>query len=184
MPDDIRTALERSECLFDRETVDRAVDQMAIRITLALHDEWPVIICVMNGGIIVAAELLLRLHFPLEVDYLHVTRYADTTHGGEIEWRAAPSGPVAGRNVLLVDDILDEGKTLAAAVDRLKALGATTVRTAVLVQKTIARPAALVPDFIGLTCPDRYVFGRGMDYRGHWRNLGEIRALATHREDP
>jgi len=174
----VRRALEGSECLFDRETVDRAIDQMAIRITLALHDAWPIVVCVMNGGLVVAAELLQRLRFPLELDYLHVTRYADGTRGGEIEWRAAPTGSVAGRTVLLVDDILDEGKTLAAAVGKLAALGATSVRTAVLAQKSIARPPALAPDFVGLTCPDRYVFGRGMDYRGHWRNLTEIRALA------
>jgi hypoxanthine phosphoribosyltransferase len=180
---DVRTALERSECLFDRATVERAIDQMAIRITLALHDAWPIVVCVMNGALVVTADLLERLHFPLELDYLHVTRYADSTRGGELEWHSAPRVPMTGRTVLLVDDIIDEGKTLAAAVERLEAMGAGSVRTAVLLQKAIARRAAITPDFVGLTCPDRYVFGRGMDYRGHWRNLAEIRALPAQQAD-
>jgi hypoxanthine phosphoribosyltransferase len=179
VPAGVAAALERSEVIYDRAAVERAVDQLAIRIALELHDRHPVLVAVMNGGIVIAADLLMRLRFPLEVDYLHVTRYGDDTRGGELDWRALPRTPLAGRTVLLVDDIFDVGTTLAAAVARIQALGALDVRTAVLARKEVSRATAHEPDFVGLGVPDRYVFGRGMDFRGHWRNLPEIRALAA-----
>lgn len=179
VPEDVRLALERSDVLFDRTDVDRAIDQLAIRVSLELHDRHPVVVCVMNGGIVVTSDLLQRLRFPLELDYIHLSRYGDETRGGEIVWHALPRTSLVGRVVLLVDDIFDVGLTLAAAVERLASLGATEVRTAVLARKRVARDVTIEPDFVGLEVPDRYVFGRGMDYRGHWRNLSEIRALAS-----
>lgn len=177
LPSEVREVLAHSEVVFDRETVERAIDRMSVRITLALHDQHPVLMCVLTGGLVLAGDLMQRLRFPLELDYLHVTRYAGGTQGGALEWRLLPRLPLLGRTVLLVDDIFDAGITLAAGVDRIRALGAADVRTAVLVQKSVTRTVTLQPDFVGLECPDRYVFGRGMDYRGHWRNLAEIRAL-------
>jgi hypoxanthine phosphoribosyltransferase len=176
---DVRDALERSSVLYDADTIERTLDRMAVRITLALEDSHPIVVCVMSGGLVVTADLLRRLRFPLELDYLHVTRYAETTRGGELVWHALPRHAVAGRVVLLVDDILDVGVTLAASVSRLTEAGATAVRTAVLVKKRVTREVTLEPDFWGLEVPDRYVFGRGMDYRGHWRNLAEIRVLSA-----
>jgi len=174
--------LARSEIVFDRATVDRAIDQMAIRITLALHDQHPVLMCVLTGGLVVAGDLMQRLRFPAELDYLHVSRYRGT-RGGSLEWRVLPRLALSGRTVLIVDDIFDAGITLSAAVTRVRELGATDVRTAVLVRKHVARTVDLEPDFVGLECPDRYVFGRGMDYQGHWRNLAEIRALPVGGHD-
>jgi hypoxanthine phosphoribosyltransferase len=177
VPSDIIAARAAAECLFDEAAVQRAVDQLAVRLTLRLHDAHPIVMCVMNGGMILTAELLLRLHFPLEVSYVHATRYRDTTQGAVLEWRAAPAADVAGRTVLLVDDVLDEGHTLAAVDARLRESGATNVVTAVLVDKQIGRPRPVRVDDAALACPDRYLFGHGMDYRGHWRNLAGVYAL-------
>ncbi len=177
VPSDILAARDAAECLFDATAVERAVDQLAVRLTLRLHDAHPIVMCVMNGGMILTAELLLRLQFPLEVSYVHATRYRDATQGSVLEWRALPAADVAGRTVLLIDDVLDEGHTLAAVDARLRESGAVTVVTAVLVDKQIGRSRPVRVDDAALQCPDRFLFGHGMDYRGHWRNLAGIYAL-------
>jgi hypoxanthine phosphoribosyltransferase len=177
VPSDIIAAREAAECLFDAAAVERAVDQLAVRLTIALHDAHPIVMCVMTGGIILTAELLLRLHFPLEVSYVHATRYRDATQGAVLEWRAQPASDVSGRAVLLIDDVLDEGHTLAAVAARLRESGAVRIVTAVLVDKEIGRPRPVRVDEAALHCPDRFLFGHGMDYRGHWRNLAGVYAL-------
>ena len=174
---DILAAREAAECLFDSAAVERAVDQLAVRLALRLDEAHPIVMCVMNGGMILTAELLLRLHFPLEVSYVHATRYRDATRGALLDWRALPSIDVRGRTVLLVDDVLDEGHTLAAVVERLRESGAGTIVIGVLVDKDIGRPRPVRVDEAALHCPDRFLFGHGMDYRGHWRNLAGIYAL-------
>jgi hypoxanthine phosphoribosyltransferase len=177
VPPDVLAARDAAECLFDEPEVERAIDQLSIRLTLALAEVHPVVVCVLNGGLPLTAELMLRFHFPLELTYVHATRYRDALRGAQIEWRAVPDMPLEGRHVLVVDDVLDEGHTLAAVVERLTALGARSVRTAVLVDKVIGRPRPVAVDDAALSCPDRFLFGHGMDYRGHWRNLGGIYAL-------
>ncbi len=177
VPLDILAARDAAECLWDATHVERAIDQLAVRLAVRLADSDPIVMCVMNGGLILTAELLLRLHFPLELGYVHATRYRDSTRGAALAWQASPSIAVAGRTVLLIDDVLDEGHTLAAVVERLRESDAAAVVTAVLVDKDIGRPRPVRVDEAALTCPNRYLFGHGMDYRGHWRNLAGIYAL-------
>src|SRR5512144_928491 len=167
IPADILAAREAAECLYDAYAVARAVDQLAVRLAVRLDGAHPIVMCVMNGGVILTAELLLRLHFPLEVSYVHATRYRDATRGALLEWRALPSIDVAGRTVLLVDDVLDEGHTLAAIVEKLHEMQAAAIVTGVLVDKQIGRPRPVRVDEAALHCPDRFLFGHGMDYRGH-----------------
>lgn len=156
---------------------------MAREISAALADSFPLVLCVMRGGIVFAGQLLPQLRFPLELDYLDLTRYGDATRGGEIAWNAAPTQAVAGRVVLVVDDILDEGHTLAAICAKLESCGASRVLSAVFAEKDIGRPRQANPDFIGVKLPNRYVFGFGMDVRGAWRNLPEIYALREGSEE-
>ncbi len=174
---DVNAARAAAECLFDAAAVARAVDQLAVRLAVRLDGTHPIVMCVMNGGLILTAELLLRLHFPLEVAYVHATRYRDATQGATLEWRALPSADVDARTVLLIDDVLDEGHTLAAVVDRLRAGGAAAIVTSVLVDKEVAGPRPVRVDEAAVRCPDQFLFGHGMDYRGHWRNLAGIYAL-------
>lgn len=164
---DVRASAEQ---LYDVATVERAVDAMAAAITAMLHDKNPLLLTVMTGGIVPAGMLLQRLDFPLQVDYIHVTRYGDKTSGGEITW-VKPPPDVEGRTVLLVDDLLDHGLTLQAAVDRCLENGAAAVLTAVLLVKQIEQRSGLArTDFHALETGDRYLFGLGMDYKHYWRN--------------
>lgn len=175
--------LARSELLHDATAVGLAYDRMAAAITARLADREPVVLGMMLGGLIATAELAQRLRFPLRLDYLHATRYRGATRGSELHWVARPAQALAGRSVLLVDDILDEGVTLAAVIEACQRQGAQEVLSAVLVRKRHGRALPGVrADFVGLEVPDRYVFGCGMDWHECFRNLPELRALAPEDE--
>jgi hypoxanthine phosphoribosyltransferase len=175
----LRQIRDEAIMLHGPEVVTAALDRMAGEITVALDGTLPIVICVLNGGIIPTWHLLTRLAFPLETDYLHATRYRGKTTGGrEIAWLCKPHLSLQGRTVLLVDDILDEGHTLKAISEYCRDSGASRVYTAVLVEKHHdRRVAGMIADFIGLAVEDRYVFGCGMDYKGYLRNLHGIFTL-------
>ena len=171
------TLLATADLIHSADTVAAAVGRVARAITARLHDCNPLLLCVMKGGVPFAGQLMTQLSFPLEFDYVDVSRYGPATAGGELSWRVEPSQRVNGRTVLVVDDILDEGLTLAAIRDRLLAMGATACYTAVLADKLNGITKPLRADFVALTVPDRFVFGYGMDARGAWRNLSAIYAM-------
>lgn len=175
----LRQIRDEAEMLHGPEAVTGALDRMADEITAALDGTLPIVICVLNGGIIPTGHLLTRLAFPLETDYLHATRYRGKTTGDrEIVWLCKPHLPLQGRTVLLVDDILDEGHTLNAISGYCRDSGAAQVYTAVLVEKHHdRRVSGMTADFVGLAVEDRYVFGCGMDYKGYLRNLNGIFTL-------
>lgn len=173
-PPGVLAARHRAELLFDRAQVIHAIDQLAVRLSVALAELNPLLICVMNGGLPFSAALMQRLHFPLQMSYVHVGRYGDATVGGELEWYAKPDISLEGRHVVFVDDILDRGITLRCLVDWAGVAGADSVRTVVLLDKAVTGSRATLADFTALTCPDRYVFGWGMDFEGYWRNLPDI----------
>ena len=176
---DILKIHNNAECIHDAAAVQHILDRMAADITAAMADSLPIILCVMNGGIIMTGHLLTRLTFPLEIDYLQATRYQGETRGEEVAWLCRPRLSLAGRTVLVVDDILDEGLTLAAILDYCSEQGARAVYSAVLVEKMHERKAGgLRADFVGLQVEDRYVFGYGMDYHGYLRNVKGIYAVA------
>lgn len=155
---------------------------MAVAIRQQLAGTNPVLVCLMNGGVVPFGKLLTRLPFPLQVDYVHATRYGARIQGGDLEWIAGPFVPARDRTVLLVDDILDEGTTLAAIQARYQSDGAKQVFKAVLTRKDRPRKEAIDVDFVGLDIPDRYVFGYGMDYKGYLRNAPGIYAVAAIHE--
>jgi hypoxanthine phosphoribosyltransferase len=169
--------------LYDAKAISAALDRMAEEITAALSGTVPVILCILSGSIIPTGHLLTRLSFPLEIDYLHASRYQGETTGKHIEWRCTPATSLADKDVLVVDDILDEGKTLQAVYDFCYEQGARRVLSAVLVKKEHdRRPDNIVADFTGLSVEDKYVFGFGMDYHGYLRNLNGIYALGPEDE--
>ncbi|MHB8937887.1 MAG: hypoxanthine-guanine phosphoribosyltransferase [Thiobacillus sp.] len=169
--------LDNAECVASADTVQAVINRMAGEIAGTLAAELPLVLAVMGGAVVFAGQLLPRLNFPLEFDYLHVTRYRGNTRGGEVEWRVLPGQNVAGRSVLVLDDILDEGETLAAIRDKLHEMGAARVWSAVLTNKDNGLDKPIQADFVGLDVPNRYVFGCGMDAYGLWRNLPAIYAL-------
>jgi len=171
-----RDAFARADCLYDQTAVAQAMDRMAAAIAADLADRDPILMCVMNGGLVPTAMLMERLHFPLRVDYLHATRYRERTSGTELQWKKHHDADIRGRCVLVVDDILDEGYTLEAILAYCRSEGAAEVRSAVLAHKLHDRGVELQADYAALTVPDRYVFGYGMDYKGYWRNAPGIYA--------
>jgi hypoxanthine phosphoribosyltransferase len=171
------SVLQEADLVCTEEQVRQALARMASEIEARLRERNPLVLCVMGGSVVFTGQLLPLLRFPLQFDYLHATRYDGSTRGGEITWKVAPRQPVAGRVVLVLDDILDEGTTLAAIRGRLLEDGAAEVLCAVFADKEIGRSKPIRPDFVGIKLPDRYVFGFGMDVEEAWRNLPAIYAL-------
>jgi len=170
--------LEQAELIYSAEQVHRVIEQLADNINQQLADvSQPVIVLpIMNGGLVLAGQLIPQLKFPLFIDYLHATRYRNSTRGHEeIHWRVRPQHELKGQTLLLIDDIYDEGHTLQSIVDFCRQQGAARVYSAVLVVKDHPRETAMLEsDFSGLRVEDRYVFGFGMDYKGYHRNLNGI----------
>jgi len=169
--------LENSDLVAGAGEVRSAIDRLAGEIEREMKDRYPLVLVVMGGAVVFAGQLLPLLRMPLDVDYIHATRYGAATTGGGIEWRVEPPRGIRGRDILVLDDILDGGQTMRAIRDRLLGGGAASFRCAVLVEKDLRREKPLAPDFVGLRIPDRFVFGCGMDAKGYWRNLPEIRAM-------
>ena len=165
-------------CVASADEVRDALTRMAAQIARQ-HLPGPVVLlCVMRGGLLAAAELLTRLELPLRLDYVQVSRYREGTRPAELNWEVLPREPLAGASVIVVDDIFDEGCTLEAIVRYCLAQGAPRVLSAVLVEKLHDRKrTAWRPDIVGLSLPDRYLFGFGMDYKGYLRNCPAIYAL-------
>jgi hypoxanthine phosphoribosyltransferase len=171
--------LETADLICPEAQVLAALERMAGEITGVLAKENPLVLPVMGGAVVFTGHLLPLLRFPLEFDYLHVSRYDGRTRGAEVQWKVGPRTDIRGRTLLVLDDILDEGNTLAAIRDRLLAEGAGKFYSAVFAQKDIGRPKPIAADFVGVTVPDRYVFGFGMDINEYWRNLPAVYALKT-----
>ena len=169
--------LREAELICSEAETAAAVRKVAQEITRRLEKKVPLVLSVMGGGVVFAGQILPLLRFPLEVDYIHVTRYAGTTRGGEIQWKVAPRTSVSGRSVLVLDDVLDEGHTLAAVRERLLKDGAAEVLLAVFCEKDLGRPKPIRADFVGAMLPDKYLFGFGMDVNEAWRNLPAVYAL-------
>lgn len=165
--------------LFDGNQVQYALKRVAEQIAEQTRGEELVVQCVMNGGLFTTALLVPHIPNLMCMDYVHASRYRGNTYGGQLQWKAGPNVDMRGHTVLVVDDIFDEGHTLKAICDYCTESGASTVLSAVLVNKEHDRKVeGFVPDFIGLNVPDRYVFGSGMDYKGYLRNHAGIYAVA------
>jgi hypoxanthine phosphoribosyltransferase len=169
--------LKDSDLIASAAEVQAAVQRLAAEIEVELSKKYPLVLAVMGGAVVFAGQILPLLRFPLDFDYVHASRYGAMTRGSRIEWRVKPPALVRGRTVLVLDDILDHGETMNAIRNGLLELGARSVHCAVLVEKTLKEPKPIKPDFVGLKIPDRFVFGCGMDAKGFWRNLPEIRAM-------
>ena len=169
--------LENSDGVAGAGEVQAAIRRVATEIEQRLSGAYPMVLAVMGGAVVFAGQLLPLLRFPLDFDYIHASRYGAATRGAGVDWKVSPPGLVGGRTMLVLDDILDHGETMNAIRNRLLELGAKEFCCAVLVEKTLGMKKPITADFVGLTIPDRFVFGCGMDAKGYWRNLPEIRAM-------
>lgn len=153
------------------DAVRSVADQLNARFDADGADEFPLVLGVMGGAVVFTGHLLPQLTFPLDFDYIHVSRYGDEDRGGEIVWKVIPRQNVVGRIIIVVDDILDEGETLAHVKQRLLDMGAAEVIIAVFADKDLGRAKPIQADLVGLTLPNKFVVGFGMDVYGYWRNL-------------
>lgn len=184
IPDRIQEVLNKATCLYTKQEIETALDSMASEIEAKLQNCNPILLCVMVGGLIPAGNLLPRLDFPLEVDYIHATRYGDATQGGELRWLVTPTLSLKDRVVLVIDDILDGGLTLSAIMNYCRQQGTKEVYSAVLLDKHQTRLPGGLPraDFTGITMENGFVFGYGMDYKGYLRNASGIYVVAPEHQ--
>ncbi len=179
--DRARTLLQNAEQIFDEAAVSRAVanvaDQLNARFNAPGDETFPLVLGVMGGAVVFVGQVLPQLKFPLEFDYIHVTRYGDDDQGGKVVWKVIPRANVEGRTIIVLDDILDEGETLAHVKQRLLDMGAAEVIIAVFADKALKRSKPVKADIVGLSIPNKFVIGFGMDVYGYWRNLPGLWAI-------
>ena len=177
--DKIQSILENATCLYSFSEINAALDRMAAEITTKLRSQNLLILCVMTGALITTGHLVTRLHFPLEIDYIHVTRYRGSIRGGDLHWLVEPRHSLKERTILIIDDIMDGGLTLSALLDYCKQAKAKDIYSAVLVSKNRKREPGVnfEPDFVGVTTEDKYLFGFGLDYEEYLRNVPGIYAV-------
>lgn len=183
MLNEIEQVKAHADLLYSEAQMEAALDAMANAINAQLADTNPLVLCVLNGGIIATGKLLTRLTMPLNLDSIHASRYQNTTSGGALEWIVKPGTPLRNRTLLIVDDILDEGMTLAAIKEYCLAQGAKAVYVAALLDKALGKSKPIQADFVGLTVENRYLFGYGLDYKGYLRNAAGIYAVKESKHD-
>lgn len=181
-PDQARQILSTAEQVCSAVDVSEAVRRLAREITTGLQDRNPLVLGVMRGSVVFAGQLLPQLEFPLDFDYLDVTRYGEAIRGGGLDWKVGPGAAVRGRVVLVLDDIIDEGNTLKSIRDKILVAGAAEFQSAVFAEKETGRKKPISADYVGVRVPNRFVFGFGMDIAGAWRNLPAIYALREGQE--
>jgi hypoxanthine phosphoribosyltransferase len=179
--DRARALLQNAELIFDEAAVTRAVtsvaDTLNTRFGAPGDETFPLVLGVMGGAVVFVGHVLPQLNFALEFDYIHVSRYGDDDQGGKVVWKVIPRANVAGRTIIVLDDILDEGETLAHVKQRLLDMGAAEVIIAVFADKDLKRNKPVKADIVGLTIPNKFVIGFGMDVYGYWRNLPGLWAV-------
>lgn len=166
----------KADLLHTEAEVESAIDKVAAKINAQLSDKNPIILCVMNGGVVFTGKLLTRLSIPCTFDAINASRYGNEISGSEIRWIQKPEANLDNRCVLVVDDILDQGFTLEAIIAYCKEQGASSVYSAVLVEKLLDQQKPVSADFVALKVENRYLFGYGMDYKGYLRNAAGIYA--------
>jgi len=172
MQEDIR------DILIDRYAIQARVYRMAQEIAAQLGDHEFVLMPLLTGSIIFTADLVRHLPRRMQIDVMAVSSYpgrATTNQGTRVLYPTQFN--VAGKNVLVIDDILDSGNTLRAVRELLLEQNAAAVKTCVLLQKKLPKPPALKADFVGFEIPDEFVVGYGLDYNGYYRNLPDIAVL-------
>jgi len=173
----LQHVLDTADLLYSLDEIEQALNSLAESLSQHYADSNPLLLCVMNGSVVTTGNLLPKLNFPMELDYIHLTRYGDKLEGGELEWLHQPVTSLKDRAVILVEDIFDEGITINALREYCLEQGVASVKCLTLIDKLHNNKLAAQPEFIGLTVPNRYVFGFGMDYQGYWRNAPGIYAV-------
>ena len=175
--DTIQALIRKSSVIYSEIEIKTVIKNIADQVNQTIQTDDLYVLCVMNGALIFAGQLLPRLEKNIQYSYIHATRYAASLTGGPIHWLVKPPIDIKGKTVLILDDILDEGITLREIAATCLAMKAKAIYTAVLFDKEIAKEKSYSPNFIGLKVPNRFVFGYGLDCKGLGRNLPHLYAL-------
>ena len=175
--DTIQALIRKSSVIYSEIEIKTVIKNIADQVNQTIKTEDLYVLCVMNGALIFAGQLLPRLEKNIQYSYIHATRYAASLTGGPIHWLVKPPIDIEGKTVLILDDILDEGITLREIATTCLAMKAKAIYTAVLFDKEITQEKSYFPNFIGLKVPNRFVFGYGLDCKGLGRNLPHLYAL-------
>jgi hypoxanthine phosphoribosyltransferase len=178
MAQECESVRNNSDLIYSAEQIKCAINRLAVELEARLAGRAAHVLCVMNGALIFTSDLVRHIDGDLKIDYLQVSSYGDTTTGGEIEWHKTPQYPLQDQVIVIVDDIFDRGSTMHALISHCQSQGADEIITCVMLSKNLPnRSHNFKPDLIGLEVDDRYVFGYGMDYKGHLRHMPDIYAL-------
>ena len=175
--DTIQALIRKSSVIYSEIEIKKVIKNIADQVNQTIKTDELYVLCVMNGALIFAGQLLPRLEKNIQYSYIHATRYAASLTGGPIHWLVKPPIDIEGKTVLILDDILDEGITLREIAATCLAMKAKAIYTAVLFDKEITKEKSYFPNFIGLKVPNRFVFGYGLDCKGLGRNLPHLYAL-------
>jgi hypoxanthine phosphoribosyltransferase len=168
------------ETIVDAPSIQRRVAELAVAIDshYTNADSPLVLLCVLKGALIFTADLLRCLTIPCEIDFVAVRSYGDGTQSsGRPQLAGGGAFALRGRDVLIVEDIIDTGHTVALLHEQLAGLGARSVRVVALLDKTARRTQPVQVDWKGFDIPDRFVVGYGLDHAERFRNLADVRAL-------
>ena len=171
---------EVERVLFTNEQVARRVKSLAREIERDFRGREMVVVSLLNGTVIFLADLIRHLNLPLRLDFIGVSSYGAGTESGELVFTKELRIDVKGRDVLLVDDILDTGKTLTRVIPTLRVLKPRRIRTCVLLDKPSRRQHKIEADYVGFKIPDCFVIGYGLDFAERYRNLPFVGVLHPH----
>ena len=169
-----------AKVLISEEEIRRRIGELAARVQSDFAGRDLVVVGLLTGTLMFLADLVRKIDLPLRLDFIGVSSYGDGTESRELVFTKELKLDVANRDVLLVDDILDTGKTLRAVINKLGRMTPSQVRTCVLLSKKARREYDIPADYIGFEIPDEFVVGYGLDYRERYRNLRDIGTLAPH----
>ncbi|HJN90683.1 MAG TPA: hypoxanthine phosphoribosyltransferase [Verrucomicrobiota bacterium] len=168
-----------AKVLVSEREIQRRVRELAARVQSDFAGRDLVVVGLLTGTLMFLADLVREIDLPLRLDFIGVSSYRDGTKSRELIFTKELRLDVAGRDVLLVDDILDTGKTLRAVIDKLNGMTPRQIRTCVLLSKKARREYDIPADYVGFEIPDEFVVGYGLDYAEKYRNLRSIGLLKT-----
>ena len=164
--------------LYSKEQIDEVARNLGERITKDFEGKNPLVICVLKGAVLLMADIVRQIDTYCELDFMDVSSYGNNTvSSGEVKIIKDLDVSVKGRNVLIVEDIIDTGRTLASLVELLKSRDAASVKICTLLDKPDRRVKTVKPDYVGFEVPNEFVVGYGLDFQGHYRNLPYVGIL-------
>ena len=163
--------------LIGAETIQARVRELGAQITTDYAGRELMVIVVLKGGLLFAADLLRAIRVPLSLEYIRAKSYDGDHSQGHVELRVLPEQPLRGKHVLFVEDILDTGRTTAAIMDTAKDSGAASIQLCVLLDKPSHRTTPVHADYVGFTIDDHFVVGYGLDFDEHHRELPAIHVM-------